>query len=186
MSYAFRTTTKQDADTYIEDRGVPYFVRRGEAGFADVDGEFGTVLATGQTAVRSADGAGWDVQEGCPMLEDARARKLEALRRAWLKAEAEGTVTCAGGYAIDATERANRDIEGLITSLESTGTGSTTFCAADNSFRTVTVDQLKAMRLLVIGRAQALYERKWTLRAAIGQAATFEALDAVKITFEGI
>ena len=186
MSYPFRTTFRQDSGTYIEDRGYPHSVRQGDAGWEEVDAEFGTILAIGQTAVRSADDEGWDVQNGCPMLEDARARRLEALRTAWLEAEKEAVVETAGGWLADADERANRDLEGLITSMEASGVEDAAFCGADNVLRTVSLQELRQMRLLVIAHAQALYARKWELRTALEQAQTFDALDAVQISFEGV
>ena len=39
MSYPFRTTYRQDADTYIEDRGYAHVIARGHADFATLDGE---------------------------------------------------------------------------------------------------------------------------------------------------
>ncbi|HJA77557.1 MAG TPA: DUF4376 domain-containing protein [Candidatus Desulfovibrio gallistercoris] len=118
-------------------------------------------------------------------LEDARATALARLNVAFTAAEASGKVTSAAGFVIDATERSNRDIEGLITSLEATGTQDTNFCAADNSFHTVTLDQLRTMRLEVIAHGQALYARKWELRTAIETAQSVEAVQAVDINFDG-
>lgn len=184
MSYPFRTTTKVDNDTYLEDRGCPHEVKRGTENFADVDAQFGSMLQPGQTAVRSMDGDGWDVIDGCPMLDEAKTRKLALLHEAWLAAEANGVVQSSAGFAIDATERANRDLEGLIISMEATATSATTFCAADNTFHEVTLEQLKTMQLEVIAHGQFLYARKWQLRMAIEQAQTVEELDAIAINFE--
>jgi hypothetical protein len=186
MSYSFRTTYRQDEDTYVEDRGYAHAVKRGDADFATLDKEFGSILSVGQTATRNSDGDGWAVEDGSPLLAIGKEKMLETLREAWLAAEACGTVSTSAGFVIDATERANRDIEGLITSMEASGTENVTFCAADNSFHPVTLEQLKAMRLEIISHGQALYARKWELRTAIEQATTFEALDAVTISFEGV
>ena len=98
-------------------------------------------------------------------LEEARAEALARLDTAFADAEATGKVTSSAGFVIDATERSNRDIEGLITSMEATGTPEASFCAADNSFHTVTLEQLRAMRLEVIAHGQALYARKWEREA---------------------
>lgn len=186
MSYAFRNTYRQDNDTYVEDRGYPYAVARGDEGFDDIDRQFGTMLAVGQTALHG-DGEGiWNVVDGFPMLDESKGVKLEALHKAWLQAEAEGVVQSSAGFPIDATERANRDVTGLITAMEASGTENTMFCAADNTFHNVTLKQLQAMRLEIIQHAQALYARKWELRTAIGQAQSFDALNAVAISFEGV
>ena len=183
MSYPYRTTHRT-AEGYIEDRGYPHPVLPGDPDFAELDAHFGTILAIGQTAIRSGEDD-FDVVDGFPLLEDARARKLAALRAAWLEAEASGTVSL-DGVAYDADERANRDIAGLVTAMEAAGAGAVTFCAADNSFHELSLADLRRLQLAVIQRAQALYARKWTLRTAMEQAATFEALDAVQISFEGI
>lgn len=181
-AYAFAVTTKVNDGLYIEDRGYPCRVERGSAAFAIVDAELGKLLSPGQTASRLEDGS-WDVQEGFPMLEELRSRRLAKLHDAWLKAEADGTVQSSAGFLIDADERANRDISGLVTAMEASGVSSTTFCGADNTFHTVSLAQLKAMQLEVIAHAQALYERKWTLRTALEQAQTLEAVQAVNISF---
>lgn len=180
--YAFAATTKVSPDLYVEDRGYPCRVERGTEAFSIVDAEFGRILSPGQTATRMEDGS-WTVQDGFPMLEDFRARRLSDLHDAWLKAEADGTVQSSAGFVIDADERANRDISGLVTAMEASGVSSTTFCGADNSFHVVSLAQLKAMQLEVIAHAQALYERKWMLRTALEQAQTLEAVQAVKISF---
>lgn len=130
--------------------------------------------------------AGAVTERPAPTLDEARAAALEALNAAFAAAEAEGKVLSSAGFVIDATERSNRDIEGLITSMEATDTPETTFCAADNSFHTVTLDQLRAMRLEVIAHGQALYARKWELRTAIEAAETAEAVKGIVISFEGV
>ena len=185
MSYRFRNTFRQDAATFVEDRGFPYVVAEGSDLYGTLLAEFGEVLEPGQTAVRDASGDGWDVVDGFPMLEDARVRKLAELRRLWLSAEASGTVAM-DGVAYDCNDRANRDIAGLIASMEASGAETVQFCAADNSFHALSLADLKALQLLVIGHAQALYARKWELRTAIESAGTFGELDAVQISFADV
>ena len=125
-------------------------------------------------------------EQPAPSLDEARAAALAELNAAFAAAEAEGRVMSSAGFVIDATERSNRDIEGLITSLEASDTQETTFCAADNSFHSVTLEQLRAMRLEVIAHGQALYARKWELRQAIEAAESVEALQGIGISFEGV
>jgi len=186
MSYPFRTTYKQDADTYVEDRGYAHVIARGHADFATLDAEFGKLLAVGQTARKGNDGEGWEVIEGFPMLDNARAEKLIALNEAWLVAEASGVVQSSVGFAIDANERANRDINGLITGMEATGQTSTIFCGADNSFHDVSLEDLKTMLLEIIQYGQRIYAVKWQIRIAIEQAKSMEELAAINVSFEGI
>lgn len=114
-----------------------------------------------------------------------KGEMLEELNTAWLDAEATGTVT-VDGVTIDATSRSNRDIEGLIVSMEAQGIASTVFCDANNGFHEVTLAQLKDFRLAVIGLGQRLYARKWELRTAIEAAETLEELEAITISFAGV
>ena len=127
--------------------------------------------------------AGAVTEQPAPTLDEARAAALGALNAAFAAAEASGKVMSSAGFVIDATERSNRDIEGLITSMEASGTQETTFCAADNSFHSVTLEQLRAMRLEVIACGQALYARKWELRQAIEAAESVEAVRGIGISF---
>lgn len=183
MEYAFRTTYKENADAYVEDRGYPHYIRRGNETFDVLEEEFGRILQAGQTATRS-EGRWW-VEDGCPFLDAAKKEKLETLHDAWLEAEASGTVPVEGqdGWRADANDRANRDLNGLVTAMEELGIESAEFCGADNTSRELTLSQIKALRLQVIAHAQALYSYKWTKRLAIQAARTFDELNAVEINF---
>lgn len=142
--------------------------------------------------VANADGKGYVQNFKIVPLDDERLAQnlakykgdaLDRLDAAWLEAEKKGKLASSAGFEIDATDRANRDIAGLITMLEQTGQTDTSFCGADNVMRPVTLDQLKAMRLEVIQYGQGLYAKKWALREAIEGAASFEAVDAVNVSF---
>lgn len=116
-------------------------------------------------------------------IENVRARKLNDLNAAFVEAESSGVIESSVGFSIDANERANRDIDGLIKSL-SPGTKQTVmFCAADNSFHEVTLDELKTMQLEVIAYGQQLYQMKWELRERIESAETKEEIDNIIIKF---
>lgn len=183
MSKAFRTTYRQDEDTYVEDRGYAHAVARGDEGFAELDAEFGKILAPGQTAIRESGGNGWEVRDGFPLLENLKASYLASLHDAWLRAEDNGRVESSAGFAIDATERANRDITGLITAMKAGGGEKVKFCDADNNFHDVTLAQLETMLLEIIQHGQRLYADKWRIRTAIEQAKTVAELEAVQISF---
>lgn len=114
---------------------------------------------------------------------NVRARKLSELNASFTQAESDGTLESSVGFTIDANERANRDIDGLIKALENTPEETVMFCAADNSFHEVTLDNLKTMQLEVIGYGQQLYQTKWELRTRIMAAETKEELDAIEIKF---
>lgn len=116
-------------------------------------------------------------------VENVRARKLNKLNSLFVQAETNGTLDSSVGFTIDANERANRDIDGLIKSLEATPEETVLFCAADNSFHEITLDNLKTMQLEVIAYGQQLYTKKWTYREQINHAQTKEEIDKIEIKF---
>ena len=183
---SFRTTYRQDLNTYVEDRGFAYVIVNGSPEYDALDAKFDKLLKVGQTAVRNSEGDGWTVESGFPLLERMKDAKLAILDEKWREAEAGGVIESSAGFAIDANERANRDITGLITGMEATGTGSVTFCAADNTFHEVSLSQLKTMLLEIIQYGQTLYAKKWELRSAIANAMTVADLEAVNINFAGV
>ena len=116
-------------------------------------------------------------------VENVRARKLNELNSLFEQAETNGTLESSVGFTIDANERANRDIDGLIDSLEYTKEEKVMFCAADNTFHEVTLEQLKTMKMEVITYGQELYQKKWTYREQINNAQSKEELDKIEIKF---
>ena len=118
-----------------------------------------------------------------PTLEGTRAEKLELLKVKHVNAEKVGIVHSSLGFPVDANERANRDISGLISQMEITDLNKTQFCDANNDFHEVTLDNLKTMKLELIQYAQSLYATKWQLRAAIEAAKTVDELNAIDIKF---
>lgn len=115
----------------------------------------------------------------------ARAAKLTELAAAFEAANAHGHFCSPTlGFEVDATERANRDVQGLLTLLEASGGTETAYCDYGNVMRTVTLEQLRALQLELIAWGQALYARKWALRTAIAAAASVEAVEAVEIEFD--
>lgn len=182
MSYPFRTTYRQDVDTYIEDRGFPFAVKRGDADFATLDAEFGAILSTGQTAKRD-NGDAWDVEDGFPLLERMKNAKLAALGEAFDAACKKPFVVTAAGWRADANEAANRNVKGLIDKLEMTGENDAVFMDYDNIERPIDLAGLKALYLQIIQNGDSLYTAKWVMRAAIANAMTIADLEAVEISF---
>ena len=85
---------------------------------------------------------------------------------------------------IDANEKANTNVDGLIKKLEALGIdGPVEFCLADNSTASVDLAKLKKFQLAIIDNGQELYTRKWAFRDAIEQAEDEAALDAIAISF---
>lgn len=118
-----------------------------------------------------------------PSLEELKKIKLQELNEKFLEAEENGILDSSVGFTIDATERSNRDIDGLIKSLEATKQDNTRFCAADNTFHEVTLDNLKTMQLEVITCGQKLYAKKWTYREQINNAETKDYIEQIIIDF---
>ena len=115
----------------------------------------------------------------------AKAAKLTELATAFEEANARGHFASPTlGFEVDATERANRDVQGLLTLLEASGGTETPYCDYGNAMRTVTLEQLRALQLELIAYGQALYARKWALRTAIAAAASVEEVEAVEIEFD--
>lgn len=117
-------------------------------------------------------------------LEDARSGKLSELNAAFETASDHAHCQTSVGFEINADDTAARNISNLIVALEETERTTVQFCAYDNTFHEVTLPQLKTMRLEIIGNAEAIYQKKWSLRNRINAAETVEALDAINITFE--
>ena len=57
------------------------------------------------------------------------------------------------------------------------------FCAYDNTFHEVTLDQLRIMQIEIITHARAVYARKWALREAIEAAQSVVELESLSISF---
>ena len=109
--------------------------------------------------------------------------KFVSLKEAFFSAENTGVVNSSLGFPIDANERANRDVSGLISQMEMTSIDTTQFCDANNDFHEVTLDNLKTMQLELIQYAQSLYATKWQFRATIEAASTVDELNAIDIKF---
>ena len=120
------------------------------------------------------------------VLAEARASRLRTLGEAFALAEQQGHFGSSLGFEVDATERANRDVAGLIELLSSTGQAETLFCDYGNQMRAVTLASLKTLRLELIVHGQLLYARKWLLRGRIGAAQTLEDLEGIEITFDDL
>ena len=116
-----------------------------------------------------------------PSFEELKAMKLEALSEAQLDAEASAHIQSSVGFEIDANDRANRDISGLLVTTKETDT--VNFCDYHNQLHPVTLAELKVMQAEIIQNAQSIYAQKWAYRDAINVAKTTEELDAIEIKF---
>lgn len=116
-------------------------------------------------------------------LPKVRERKLLELDESWQVAESTGVIQSSLGFPVDANQRANRDVSGLISQFEMSSVTTTQFCDANNAFHEVTLDNLKVLQLELIQYAQSLYATKWQLRAAIEAAKSVDELNAIDIKF---
>ena len=151
MSESFRTTYRQDKDTYIEDRGYAHAVKRGDARFSTLDAEFGAILAVGQTAQRDSEGTGWEVIDGSPLLERMAAATLATAKRE--RAEAVAAITVeVDGMVFDGDETAQTRMARAVAAA-SADSETTVWVLHDNTVAQPTIAQLKqALRLA--GQAQ--------------------------------
>ncbi len=116
-----------------------------------------------------------------PTLEELRAQKLEELAASQRQAEENAHVLSTLGFEIDANDRANRDIAGLLVTTSDTDVVS--FCDYNNVMHDVTRADLLTMQKEIIQNAQYIYQQKWAMRTAINAATTTEELEAVGIEY---
>lgn len=110
--------------------------------------------------------------------QEQRKSELETLHKA---AEEEAHILSSLGFEIDANDRANRDVAGL---LITTKEGETVqFCDYSNIMRTVSRSDLETMQVEIIKNAQSLYAQKWYYRNQIDNAASSTALSKISFTF---
>lgn len=116
-------------------------------------------------------------------ITELRNSKLADLNDIFDKVSGNAHCMSSLGIEINADESANRNISSLIIALEATGQETVQFCSFDNTFREVTLTQLKTMQLEIIANAQMFYQKKWELREQINTAETLGELDAITISF---
>ncbi len=115
--------------------------------------------------------------------------KGKTLRLSELSKSFDGTCTDAHclssvGFEINADETANRNIEGLVQVMEPGQ--STLFRSYDNTFHSVTREQLEQMRKEIAINGQALYQAKWTLESQITGATDEDTLAGITVTADAI
>lgn len=117
-------------------------------------------------------------------LETVRTEKLSELAAKFSAAEADAHLTSSLGIVINAGEKANRDIDGLVKLMEAVPDMETVdFCCYDNSFKSVTLADLKTMQIEVILSGNELYAQKWAFREAINAVTSKKELEAITIEF---
>ena len=176
--YAFRNTYKLDQDTFVEDRGAPFYVRRGDELFNTLAQKFAD-LPVGYNAKRGSEGDYWDYEAGWPALEEAKSAKLAEIKQAFLVEEETGHCTSSLGFEADATRRSKSDIDGLIQVMEQGGLAEVPFRDYNNVTHALTLEQVKTLQLEVIQSGLAAYNHKWALEKEVDAAETPEAVKAI-------
>lgn len=116
-------------------------------------------------------------------LNDLKVLKLDELNSTFTEVSESTYCMSSLGFEIDATERANRDIRGLITVMESGAVETSQFCDYHNVFHVVSISDLQTMLVEVVSNAQQLYAQKWALREQINLSENIDDLEAIEITF---
>lgn len=110
--------------------------------------------------------------------KEQRKIELNTLHEA---AEKEAHILSSLGFEIDANDRANRDVTGL---LVTTAEGeSVVFMDYSNQAHTVSRANLLVMQKEIIENAQYLYSQKWQYRSQIEACETSEALSYLNFQF---
>ncbi len=129
-----------------------------------------------------------DLPEGASLerpaknVEEIRSDKLDELNRMFDSWRTDvATLISSLGFEADADEKANADVNGLVTLGESA-----TFMDAHNEAHELTLEQLKVLQKEIIQSGSLQYQAKWAFRDAINNATTKEELEAITIAFAPI
>lgn len=116
-----------------------------------------------------------------PTLEEVKAQRLSELNAAHEKAEEDAHVVSSLGFTVDADDRANRDVEGLLKTMKDGETVS--FCDYLNQFHELTKAELETLQVEIIQNAQRLYSQKWAYRTQIESAESADEVRAISFDF---
>ena len=115
-------------------------------------------------------------------LEEAQKEKLAELEREHRLAETDAHIMSSLGFEIDADDRANRDISGLLVTTTDEGTP-ISFCDYHNQMHQIYKKDLEIMQTEIIQNAQNLYNQKWSYRSRIQSAQSAEEINQIEIEF---
>lgn len=116
-----------------------------------------------------------------PELEAYKEQRKIELNTLHEAAEKEAHILSSLGFEIDANDRANRDVTGLLVTTEEGE--QVAFMDYSNQAHMVTRADLLVMQKEIIENAQYLYSQKWTFRAQIEACETSEALSYLNFQF---
>lgn len=119
-------------------------------------------------------------QENLQALKDV---KLQELAGAFKEATTKTGVNVSGVGVVDGGRSNLQDITGIIETFEESGEETMPFRIADNSFVSVNLEELKAIKKAIILKGQELYQKKWEIEAKLANAKTFDEIRAIKVEF---
>ena len=113
---------------------------------------------------------------------EERQKKLMTLHNEFERLQEEAWLVSSLGFKIDANEKANRNVDGLIKLLEAKGVTQTVmFMDYNNEVHPVNYENLKTMQIEIIINGNNLYAKKWEIRTALLACTTLEEIDAIEI-----
>lgn len=121
-------------------------------------------------------------------IEDMKELKFEQLTEAfnnWMDSS-DSSMASSTGYTVNANNTAKKNIDGLITAMESTKTEKVSFMCFDNTLALLTLQELKTIQIELIQYGSALYARKWQYRSQIENAKTIEEVSSIKFDFSDV
>lgn len=116
-------------------------------------------------------------------LQALKAVKLQELAEAFKEATTKTKVNVSGVGVVDGGRSNLQDITGIIKTFEESGEETMSFRIADNSFVSVNLEELKAIKKAIILKGQELYQKKWEIEARLANAKTFDEIRAIKVEF---
>ncbi len=118
-------------------------------------------------------------------LKELRLEELVEIFNGWMDSP-DASIQSSTGYVVNANNTAKKNVDGLITAMESTGVETITFMCFDNNPAQLTLQQLKTIQLELIQRGSALYARKWFYRSQIESAQTMEEVNSIEFDFSDV
>ena len=116
-------------------------------------------------------------------LQALKAVKLQELAEAFKEATTKTGVNVSGVGVVDGGRSNLQDITGIIETFEESRQETMLFRIADNSFVSVNLEELKAIKKAIILKGQELYQKKWEIEAKLANARTFDEIRVIKVEF---
>lgn len=119
-------------------------------------------------------------------LEEVKALRYEEINKKFDEISETAHVMSSIGFVIDANEKANRDIEGLLKVMKKDGTDTELFRDYNNEFHSVTLEQLETMQIEVIRNGQYIYKQKWQFCTELEALKKVEDVIAMNIEYTNL